>query len=425
MKSNVNNFQYKVQLIIQKISENRYLKAIMNGMMTALPAVIVGALAALLKNIPITAYQNFINSFGIEKYLQLPITFTTNFLAVVFVFCIASSLAETFDEKGTIPGVIALISFFIITPIQSVKTTFGIGANIPMDWLGATGIFSAIIVALVTSRLYIYIVKKGWTIKMPESVPPFIKNSFASLIPGTIILSIFVVISAIFASTPFKSMHQFIYSFVQTPLMHLGGNIWALILVAIVSQLLWAFGIHGTMVAFSVMMPIWQALDVAQLSAYSAGKPLPNIVGLAFFMIYTFGGTVLGLNLLMLKARSRRFKTLGKLAIVPGLFGITEPIVFGTPLVLNPIFVIPFVFGNVISLILAYIATLLKIIPPPAGVGMAIGMPIGLQGLLQGSWKIAVFQIALVFLWIILWYPFFKIADNKAYMEESEATQSQ
>lgn len=418
MKLDIQSVQRKVQPVINKISNNRYLKAIMGGMMTAFPATMVGALASLVKSFPIAPYQDFIKLHGIDKFLQLPITFTTNFLAVIFVFCIASSLAETFDEKGTIPGVLALISFFIITPTQSVESIMGEAAIIPMDWLGAAGIFSAIIVALVTARIYVFVVRNGWTIKMPDSVPPFIKESFASLIPGLIIIPIFIIIAAIFSVTSYGNIHQVIYSLLQTPLQNLGGNIGALIIVALVSQLLWAFGIHGTMVAFSVMMPIWSALDVAQLSAYSSGKPLPNIVGLSFFMIYTFGGTVLGLNILMLKAKSKRFKTLGKLSIVPGIFGITEPIIFGTPLVLNPIFILPFVFGNLISLTVGYIATVMNIVPAPAGVGV-MGMPIFIQGLLQGSWKIGVLQLALVLLWIVIWYPFFRIADNKAFMEEA------
>lgn len=420
MSINVQEIQRKVQPSINKLSNNRYLKAVMGGMMTAFPATMIGALASLVKSFPYEPYQNFITSTGISNFIQLPITFTTNFLAVIFVYCIANSLAETFDEKGTIPGVLALISFFMITPTQATMSIMGEAQIIPMDWLGATGIFSAIIVALVTARLYVFVVKKGWTIKMPDSVPPFIKESFASLIPGLIIIPIFIIIAAVFANTQFGSMHQFIYYFLQTPLQNLGGNIGALITVAIISQLLWAFGIHGTMVAFSVMMPIWSALDTAQLSAYSSGQPLPNIVGFAFFTVYTFGGTVLGLNILMLKAKSQRLKTLGKLSIVPGIFGITEPIIFGTPLVLNPVFAIPFVFGNVITLIIAYVATVINIVPAPAGVGV-MGMPIFLQGLLQGSWKIGALQLALVLLWIVIWYPFFKIADNKAFMEESSA----
>jgi PTS system cellobiose-specific IIC component len=424
MKLNAQSIQQKVQPAVNKISANRYLKAIMGGMMAALPATIIGSLATLLKTLPIAPYQSFITSNGIDKYLQLPVTFTTNILALIFVVCIAFSLAESFEEKGLSASVIALISFFIITPIQSTTNAYGQTVGlIPMDWLGATGMFSGIIVALVSARLYVYIVKKGWTIKMPDSVPPFIKSSFASLIPGILITTLFLIIAVIFEKTSYGSMHQFIYSILQVPLTHLGGSIWAMLLVAMIGQILWLFGIHGSMVVFSVMMPIWLTLDTAQLTAYSAGDKLPNVVGFSFFCVYTFAGTAIGLAILMLRAKSERYKALGKLSIVPAFFGITEPLIFGTPLVLNPIFAIPFVFGNVVSLLFAYIATISGIIPPLTGISTPTGTPIVIQGLIAGNWRNAVFQFILLILWIAIWYPFFKIADNKACKEEAGETE--
>ncbi|MBD1382391.1 PTS sugar transporter subunit IIC [Metabacillus arenae] len=420
MKLNMEAFQQKVQPIANNLSENRYLKAIMGGMMAALPAVIIGSLAAILKQLPIEAYQNFIISNGIDHFLQLPVTFTTNFLAVIFLISISNSLAETFDVKGIIPAIMALISFFIITPVEPIIDDIGMAsAIIPMQWLGATGIFTAIIVSIVSTRLFVFITQKGWTIKMPESVPPFIKNSFASLIPGTIIVALFVIITAIFANTSFGSVHAFIYGLLQTPLQQLGGNIWAILIVALIGQLLWFFGIHGTMVTFSVVMPVWMALDAQQLSAYSAGQELPNIVGLNFFAVYTFGGSALGLCILMIIARSKRYKTLGRLSIVPAAFGITEPVIFGTPLVFNPLFAIPFIFNNCISLTLAYLATVVGIIPPLTGVTAPAGMPIILQGLMAGSWQTALFQVALIVIWVGLWYPFFRIAEKQAIQQEN------
>ncbi|GFP74673.1 PTS sugar transporter subunit IIC [Clostridium fungisolvens] len=424
MSINVQGIQQKIQPVVNKLSNNRYLKAMMGGMMAGMPATIIGSLATLLKSLPIAPYQSFITSHGIDKYLQLPVILTTNILALIFVVCITYTLAESFDVKGIGPAIIALVSFLVLTPLQTAKTAYGTDATlIPMDWLGSTGVFTALIVAFVVGRLYVAIVQRGWTIKMPESVPPFIKDSFASLVPGTIITTIFIVISAVFANTPFGSVHAFIYGILQLPLQHLGGSFGTLVFVAILSQVLWAFGIHGSMVVLSVMMPIWGAMDAAQLSAYSAGKPLPNIVGMMFFTIYTFGGTALGLAIVMLKAKSERFKTLGRLSIVPAIFGITEPIIFGTPLVLNPIFVIPFVFGNVISLVLAYVSTIIGIIPPPNGIGAPSGTPIVLQGLIAGGWRNAIFQVVLVILWVVLWYPFFKIADKKALEEETVVVQ--
>lgn len=421
MKLDVNKIQKKVQPVANKISNNRYLKAMAEGMMLAFPATMIGALAILIKGLPIEAYQNFITSNGIDKYLQLPITLTTNMLALIFVFCIAYSLAEGFEVKGISVAVVSLISFLIVTPLQASKNLFGMeAAVIPMDWLGATGVFTAIIVAFISARLYVYITKKGWTIKMPESVPPFIKDSFSSLIPGILIVAIFGIISAIFDKTPFGNIHQFIYGIIQLPLQNIGGSFAAMLLVALIGQILWLLGIHGTLVTFSVVLPIWQALDIAQLSAYSSGQPLPNILGFAFFGVCTFTGSILGLAILMLKAKSKRYKTLGKLSIVPAIFGITEPLIFGVPVIMNPVFAIPFVFGPVISLGLGYFLTLIGILPILNGIHAPVGTPMVIQGLISGGWRIALFQVVLIVIWTILWYPFFKVADNKALQEEGE-----
>lgn len=419
MKINTNTIQRKVQPIANKISNNQYIKAMMGGMMMALPATIIGAVASLLKTLPIEAYQSFLISHGIDKILQMPVTFTTNITALIFVVCITYSLVESFDVKGIGPAIVALVCFLINTPVNISQNAWGQDiATIPMDWLGSMGIFSSIIIAFVVGRLYVYIVKKGWTIKMPESVPPFVKDSFASLVPGAIISALFLVVSGIFANTSFGTMHQLIYGLIQTPLQNIGGSFGAMLLVSLLCQLFWFFGVHG-MAVLSVVMPIWGALDVAQLSAYSAGSPLPNILGMNFYMIFTVGGTALGLAILLLIAKSQRYKTLGKLAIVPAIFGITEPLLFGTPLILNPIFALPLILGNVISLILAYGATLIGFLPRLSGIGAPSGTPIVLQGLIAGGWRVALFQLILVVVWIGIWYPFFKIADNKALEEES------
>ena len=421
MGFNGQDIQKKAMPFVNWIQKNIYLKAVMGGMMAAMPATIIGSLAALVKQIPIPAYQTFLTSHGIDAYLQVPINFTTNIIALIFVFCIAYSLADSFEVGGLAPGVVAMISFLFITPIQTTTDNWGqIKGLIPMDWLGSAGIFSAIIVALISARLFVFVVKKGWTINMPDSVPPFIKNSFASLVPGIITSVFFVVVSAVFSQTSYGNMHAFIYGVVQRPVLHLGGSIWSMLLVAVLVQLFWFFGIHG-MVVLTVMIPIWMTMDTAQLSAYSVGQELPNQIGLTFYLVYTVGGTALGLAILMLRAKSKRYWTLGKLAFIPAMFGITEPLIFGAPLVLNPLFAIPFIFGNVISVALAYLATIAGIIPPMTGINAPTGTPVILQALIAGHWQNALFQLFLLALWVVMWYPFFRIADKRACEEEAGA----
>lgn len=166
-------------------------------------------------------------------------------------------------------------------------------------------------------------------------------------------------------------------------------------------------------------------MDAAQLAAYSAGEALPNITGRAFVSTYTMTASAIGFTLLMLfAAKSKQYKTLGKLTTIPALFGISEPLVFGTPLVFNFKFVIPFVFMNAINLTIAYFLTVIGIVPRVAGISGMSGIPVIITGLVEGSWKIAVLQVALVGLSTLVWYPFFRKADKEAYeLEQSSENQ--
>lgn len=406
----------KITPQLNKVQKSKVVNGISGGMMGAMPITLLGAFAALFMNLPITAYKEFITNVGISDALQLIIDVTTNFLAVIFSLSIAGCYAKEHDEDGVITALIALVCFFVVTPITVADD--GV-KSIAFDWLGASGIFTGIIVSLLSTKIYITLKKKGITIKMPDSVPPVVSGSFSSLIPGFASVILFVIISAVFRVTPFETMHQFIYTFLQIPLQGVGGNIISILILWTFAQLLWFFGIHGT---FSVVLPIFTAMDAAQLAAYAAGEALPNITGRAFVSTYTMSGSAIGLALLMLfVAKSKQYKTLGKLSALPSMFGISEPIVFGTPMVFNFRFFIPFVFMNAISIGIAYTLTAIGIIPRVAGMTPVTGMPIFFSGLMEGSWKIAVLQLALVALSAIVWYPFFKKADNEALKIEQEA----
>jgi PTS system cellobiose-specific IIC component len=408
----------KISPLLNKIQKSKLANGVSGGMMVAMPVTLLGAFAALFLNLQIPAWKSFIAVTGIAYALNIAIMFSTNFLAVVFGVTIASSYSKQYKEDGAVPALIALVCFFIVTPFTTDKGV----TTITMQWLGAPGIFSAIIISLVSTRVYIYIKQKGFTIKMPSTVPPVVSSSFSSLIPGFAAITIFLIVSALFAATPFKTMHQFIYTFVQTPLQGVGGNIVSIIILWTFAQVLWFFGIHGTLVIYSVVLPIFTAMDAAQLTAYSAGEALPNITGRAFVSTYTVAGSAIGFALLMLfVAKSKQYKTLGKLTAVPSLFGISEPLVFGTPLVFNFKFVIPFVFMNAINLTIAYLLTAAGIVPRVAGMTPMSGMPIIFSGLMEGSWKIAVLQVALVGLSTLVWYPFFRKADKEAYELEQKA----
>ncbi|MDW6003158.1 PTS sugar transporter subunit IIC [Vibrio mangrovi] len=427
MELNLNVAQEKMLELMQKIGQNRYLQAIMRGMMLVLPATIMSSIATLLKVFPVASYQEFLELHNLVQFFDIPINFTNNFLAVIVTFSVSYTLAKSFDIDGFTAGLISMISFFILTPYTLGEMgPLGQAFSIPNQWLGSMGLFTGILVAIISTRIFVAITKKGLIIRMPDSVPEFISKSFSSLIPGIVILSMFTVISATITMNGLGSIHSIIYEIIQAPLTSLGSGIGSVILVSIIAQTLWFFGLHGHAITLGIVAPIWFAMDAAQLAAYSSGAATPNITGFAFFMTYTAGDLLPLAFMLAFIAKSQRFRTLGKLSFAPAIFTIGEPMAYGVPLVMNFALAIPYILLNSVTLGAAYYLTVAGVLPAVAGVATPAGMPIIVSGFMQGSWKIAAFQFISLFVRFAGWYFFFKVADRIAVAEEkTEEEQNQ
>src|SRR5690625_2438303 len=191
-------------------------------------------------------------------------------------------------------------------------------------------------------------------------------------------------------------------------------------LVIAFQQVLWFFGIHGTNVIAPIVDPVWLSLNAENLAAYQTGGALPHIVNNSFRNIVCWGGSALGLVLLMLfVGKSQRYKELGKIAVVPALFGITEPVIFGAPLVLNFKLAIPFIFNNSINLLIAYFLTTIGLVERVSGAQAIFGLPLGFHAAIGGHWTHIVLQLVLqLVVSPLLWYPWFKAVDREAYEAE-------
>lgn len=417
MKEKISRLFDRISPFFDKMGTNPYLQAISGAMMSTLGPAFIGSISVLL-----IVLMNMVPALSkmenIISLLSKVNTVTLGALAVYITILMAYHLVRRLDENEDpiSAAIISLLSFLIITPLG--QTTDEVVA-IPTTWLGAQGVFSAIIVALVSAKLFLFIKHKGWTIKMPQGVPPMVTRMFEALIPTILIGVFFTLVAFLFGLTSFESMHQFVYSIIQEPLKGVGGSIWAMILLSLLQQILWFFGIHGTNVIMPLVTPLWLAMDVENLNAIQAGMTPPNIVGLAFFNIITWSGLAFGLVLLMLRAKSKQYREVGKISVLPALFGITEPVIFGTPLVLNFDLAVPFITNNTIALIIAYVLTKLGIVARFTGVQAIFGLPVGLHAAVQGSISIILLQVFIqLILSPILWYPWFKRLDNKTYAAE-------
>lgn len=419
--SNKDKMMDNVMIFAQKVQNNRYLDSISKGLMWTLAPLMIGSIALLLAVLPIEAWTSFINNIGLRAFLLNASTLTTSIIALYAVFAIAYRLAENLKQQGVIPGLLAVFSFLIITPLAN----FDGASYLDIGWLGAKGLFTAMIVALISCRVYCLLVEKKLTIKMPESVPPVIANSFAGLIPAMVVGFGFIIIALLFNLTKYGSFNEFVYTIIASPLESLSASVWSMVFIVLVQMILWFFGLHGSLVVGSFITALYLPMDTANMEAVAAGvanSELPNILGKTFYSLFAgiggAGGTLSLVILLLLISKSKKNRTMGNLSIIPGCFTINEPVVFGLPLILNPIMVIPFITVPLVQVIIAYFATASGLVPRLNGVQVPFGMPVVLNGFIAGGWKVSVLQVVLILIGIAIYLPFFKVLDRKDYLEE-------
>src|SRR5699024_6638250 len=337
---------------------------------------------------------------------------------------IGYKLTEHYGGESIYGGVVAVASFLILTP-QELE---GVSGVIPTAILGAEGMFLGIFTAFISAELYRFFVNKEWTIKMPAGVPGAVSKSFSALIPVTLTLTAFLLVRIIFSYTPFDTVQNFIYTIIQEPLTALGSGLPATIIAVLLIQLFWFFGLHGQIIINSVFDPIWFALNDHILKAFYAGAVFSNIVTKPVIVSFLVGmvGTGMTLAVIILSfiiGRSRQLKELGKLGAPAGIFNVNEPIIFGLPIVMNPLILIPWLIAQVIVTIITYFAMSTGLVPPPAGIIVPWTTPPILSGYLAtgNAWQGAVLQLFNLFVVVVIWWPFLKILDKDYYETEKKA----
>lgn len=410
--------------IADKLNNNRYLTALRDGFMVALPLIIFGSIFVVIANFPFldkmigeeafTAYQNALGPASAA---------TLSIMGTFVIIGIGYKLTERYGGEAIYGGVVAFAAFLILTP----QVLEGVDGVIPTSSLGAEGMFLGIFTAFISAELYRFFVDKEWTIKMPAGVPGAVSKSFSALIPVTLTLSVFLIIRIIFSYTPFDTIQNFIYTIIQEPLTVLGSGLPATIVAVLLIQVFWFFGLHGQIIVNSVFDPIWYALNDQNLSAFQAGTELPNIVTKQFIdsFLVGMGGSGMTLAVIILifvVGRSRQLKELGKLGAPAGLFNVNEPIIFGLPIIMNPLVVIPWLVAPVVVTFITYFAMSTGLVPPPAGIIVPWTTPPILNGFLAtgNAWQGGLLQAFNLMVVIVIWWPFLKILDKNYYENEQK-----
>ncbi len=416
--------------LAERIGRNKYLIAIRDGFLLSMPLLIVGSFFLLIANFPIPGWTEFWARFfgdNWASYFSKPTDATFSIMAVLAVIGIGYSFAEQMKVDRLFGAAISLVSWFLIMPYE-IMFNDEVVSGIPLGWVGSRGIFVGIICAFAAVHIYSWVDKKGWVIKMPDGVPPTVEKSFAALIPAGVSLSVFFVINIVFAMTPFENAFNFVFVILQTPLLKLGNTLPAMVIAYIFLHFFWFFGVNGGSVVGAVFNPILQTLSAENLAALQAGQAMPNIICQQFQDLFaTFGGAGSTLSLLiamLLFCHSKRVKELGKLALVPGIFGINEPIIFGLPILLNPLMLVPFMLVPTINIIISYFCMSIGLVPLCTGVAIPWTMPVIVSGFLATGWQGSVLQALLLVLGVFIYMPFIKMMDKQYLADENKAVES-
>lgn len=431
MNGFVGFIEQKLMPVANKVGMQRHMVAIRKGIIATLPLTIVGSFFTILLNFPIESVAAFIEPY--REVLDIPFRYTVGLLALYATFGIASLLAKSYKLDSLTAGILATMSFLItaappIRVLESVEGVIDAGRFINVANLGSGLLFGAIVTAILSVEIYRFFIVKNITIKMPDGVPPEVTNSFMALIPGGAILVLFWVIRHIIGFD--------INGFLSNLLMPLkdvlaGNSLFGGLLTVFLICFFWVLGIHGPAIMGPVIRPFWDISIAENMEVFQStgnAHELPNIFTEQFLQWFVWiggAGTTLALVVLFLFSKSNYLKQLGRLSILPGIFNINEPVIFGAPIVMNPILGIPFLVAPLITTTISYFATTTGIVPMMAArLGFAIPAPIAAW--MSTNWSVAAGILVVVnfLITLAIYYPFFKVFEKQQLeREEGQATQ--
>ncbi|QMV12907.1 PTS sugar transporter subunit IIC [Vibrio spartinae] len=354
----VNAIEQKLTPLAVKVGQQKYLTSIRDGFIAALPFMIVGSfmLVFIFPPFPADTTWGFARAwldFSSEyrDQLMLPFNLSMGVMTVFISVGIGSSLAKHHELDPMTTGLLALMAFLLVAaPLKD--------GSISMQFLSGQGIFTSILTAIYATEVYAFLKRHHVTIKLPPEVPTGVSRSFEILIPVLFIIMTLYPLNLLIESQTGMILPQAIMTLLE-PLVSASDSLAAVLLAVFICQLLWFAGIHGALIVTGIMNPFWMTNLSENQTAMAAGEALPHIFLQGFWDHYLLIGGVgstLPLAFLLLRSKAVHLRTIGKMGIVPGFFNINEPILFGAPIIMNPIFFLPFIFIPMINAVFAWFA---------------------------------------------------------------------
>lgn len=423
---------------VMKFTNSKIITALKNGMIYVIPFIIVGSIFLILGTLPIPSWAAWMNGTGLVPYFNQATNFSFNVMSLIAVTGIAYEWARNEKVDPLPAGLTALLSFLVVlqptapiaTPTCKVLVTNvrHLTGFIDTSWLAGRGMIAAIIIGLVTGWIYCWFVKNKITIKLPEQVPANVANSFVALIPAAVLITMWLLVYMAFDHFGHTSMLAWIYNVIQTPLQGITDSLGGAIIAPILISFLWFFGVHGSSIISGIMTAILLTNGTQNAALYKAGRLSIANGGHIFtqalldqFGTVTGAGITIGMVVYMIWfAKSAQLKSLGGLEIAPAIFNINEPILFGAPIVMNPMLLIPFMITPALSMGLTYIAIKIGLIPLFNGVYVPWTTPAILSGFLVGGWKTAIWQALMLVMTFFVYLPFVRRYDAMLYKQEQD-----
>ena len=409
-----------LQAIGEFFSTQRHLVAVRDGIVGALPLVLIGSVFLLAAQPPSAALQRWVAPFS--PALLVPYRALGGMISLYVTFSAAHSLAKSYDLDAAASGLIAMASFLVAAMPTPNLAEPALASMLPLQRLGAQGIFAGLLIALGTVELGRLFVRRGWIIQMPKTAPEMVIRSFLALIPGfAAILVIFVVTHVL------RFDLVSLAAALALPLLRVTGSFPAALAVVLVDSGLWLVGVHPT-AALGTMKPLWEAMLLQNMEAASQGIALPHVASLHFYLWFVWqggSGATLALALLLLRSRSTQLKAVGRLGIVPALCNISEPVLFGVPVVLNPQLAIPFFLAPLASASSAYLAFHLNWVTRPyLEVPWTLPAPVGAFLSTGGDPRALLLQMANLLLALAIYWPFLRRYDHSLQHAETVSSRS-
>lgn len=407
--------------VASKVADSKMLDALMGGMMCTLPMTLGVSVIAILINFPIPGFSDWVVSSGLMATGNSILTVTMNMMGIYISFFIGLRWGKVCGLSGYTGGIVSGAVFLAFMPQQSFED-IPMASFINTSYMGSNGIFVAILLGLIVPKVTAILMSK-LEIKLPDMVPPMVADSLSPMFAAIVLFTAVWFAKWGLSFTPWGNLFDMINTVIGTPVTMVGASPLAYIIVCSLQSIFWFFGVHPN-VMLNFYAPVIMACSAANTEAIIAGEALPYGAWAVVALGTAIGGqaNALGISISLLFTKSERFKAIRGIALVPSLFNISEPLMFGLPVVLNPTYFIPFVLNIPVCAIVVQALYAL-------GLGAAFNPTIQLPWVLpqpviafmQGGIGCLVISVAVLAVSVLMYTPFTLMADRQALREEQAA----